>query len=90
MNKELGRSMIELIGIDTLKKRNFISNFSEVWQVIGNVRTGIPELFEVGLRSQHFRRAAYERKSFAFQQRRRTKLIIQFLQFGFEIKQLEL
>lgn len=82
--------MIELVGIYSFQERHLVGNAREVWQVIGDIRAGLTALFKDSLRSEHFRDAADERETFAFEERWGAKLVVEFLKLGFIIEELKL
>src|SRR6185295_10362101 len=85
VHEQLRRRMVELIGVNSLQKSEFISCACYMRQMIRDPCAALSPLLEHRLRSQHFRNTADKGKALPIQKRLRASFAIKLLQFGFVV-----
>ncbi len=90
MEQELGRRVVELIGVQGFHERQLVGHGLQMGQSVRYPRPRLAVLRELGLRAKHLGDALDKRKPLSFEERRRAELAVQLREVGLIIKQLQL
>ena len=90
LHEQLGRGVVELVGMHRFEESELVGYPGEVGQVVGYPGTALAVLLEFALAAQHLRHPADESEFFPFQQGLRTGLPVQLFQFGLVVEEFQL
>ena len=90
VEKHLRRGVVEFLGVQRAHDGDFVGHAREVRQQFGDQLAALAARLKFKARAEQARMAADEGEAFARDERVRTELTVEFLQFGFRIEQVEL
>jgi hypothetical protein len=90
VHEELGRRVVELVGVHGLEQAHLVDHLRKEGQVFGHVGPRLAVLLELRLRTEHFGHALDEGKAFARQEGVGAVLPVEFVQHGLVVEHFQL
>ncbi len=90
VHEDLGRGVVELRGVDRAHDRELVRDLAQVWQEVGDLRSGLPALLERVRRAQELGCALDEGEALALHELVGDRLAVVLAELGLLVEEVHL